>query len=268
MKNKGLRYVQIYQFHRLLGFLVSFCLTLMLSTHTPLHNFLLCSTPLSGWCLRWPHVSPRGGCFGMVTICCQIEHWTKSEGNSWDISNVNYWQGWLSLVLLSIFFSSNLLFRWMTVTPPAAAAAAAAGLGSWKDEKNLMDWPQQWQPNTLAPVQLSVTQKKLIPFEVIKSIPINDILFNYLTLRGPNLTLRRNKLWSKGWRWWAPCASLKLCIDFCSKCMQLINEWEWTKDGGKNSGVMKINVNCSVWLLEVKRDRKCVSPELEYRICA
>lgn len=45
------------------------------------------------------------------------------------------------------------------------------------------------QPGSLELVQLSVTPGKLIPFEVIKSIPINDILFNYLTLRGAELNI-------------------------------------------------------------------------------
>lgn len=154
------------------------------------------------------------------------------------------------------FFFSNLLFRWMTATPPAAS------LAFWKDEKS-DGLASARQPNSLASGQLSVTPKKLIPFEVIKSIPINDILFNYLTLRGPNLTLPRNKLWSKGRRLGVLCALLKLFIDFCSKFMRLINEWSEPKQAKKTH---KWNVNynitvrndCSIWLHTVKRDRKCV----------
>ncbi len=82
------------------------------------------------------------------------------------------------------------------------------------------------QPNSLSLGQLSVTPKKLIPFEVIKSIPINDILFNYLTLRGPDLTLPRNKLWSKARR-----LKFLYFIEVIHRFLQQIDQWvKWTKD--------------------------------------
>lgn len=151
---------------------------------------------------------------------------------------MNYSRGWLSLVLLSSFFFSNLLFRWMTATPPPAAAAAA-----WHSEKmkNLMDWPRRGG-QSLWHWANSVTPKKLIPFDVIKSIPINDILFNYLTLRGPNLTLPRNKLWSKARRLWVLCALSKVFIDFCRNFIQLISECSEPKEKKNN------NIEVELWL--------------------
>lgn len=61
---------------------------------------------------------------------------------------------------------------------------STASPGFQKDEKS-DGLVSVKQPNSLAFVT-PVNPKTLIPIEVIKSLPITEILFNYQTLKRPN----------------------------------------------------------------------------------